>query len=253
MSYKKLQLRCLDEKLLRHDALTNEELWRRDGNSEDELDIQYKPSATNPTTPPEIDSDDSQNVPLINNPTRKNRPSELYFSIGDHTTKIVYNKKNIARKTIMRKAKEQRPTLTSQWNITPDGTLTGYSPHTVTIDTPKRKNTAIRKNYIAIATESIPLPPPEPKPPETKPRLIHMVACKTVGEYKRNQEKIRQFCLEEAKAAKKAQSSSQRNSPGRGHSKRITQLSQPKQSPAKPKAKIKKKMDEGKIGEISHS
>ena len=84
----------------------------------------------------------------------------------------------------MRKAKEPRTTLASQWNIIPNGTITGYTPHTVTIDTPKRKNTVIRKNDIAIATESIPIPPPEPKP-----RLIHMVACKTVGEYKRNQTK----------------------------------------------------------------
>ena len=29
---------------------------------------------------------------------------------------------------------------------------------------------------------------------ETKPRLIHFVACKTVREYKRNQEKIKEFC-----------------------------------------------------------
>ena len=31
-----------------------------------------------------------------------------------------------------------------------------------------------------------------------------MVACKTVGEYKRNQEKIKQFCLEEKKRAQQA-------------------------------------------------
>ena len=221
--------------------LTNEELWRRDGNSEDELDIQYKPTASNPTTPPEIDSDDSENVPLINTPTRKIKPSELHFSIGDHTTKIVSNKKNIARKTIMRKAKETRPTLASQWNIIQDGTITGYSPHTVNIDTPKRKNTVKRKNDIAIATESIPHPPPEPKPPETKPRLIHMVACKTVGEYKRNQKKIRKFCLEETKAAKKAQPTKQGSSPGKDDSKRRTRPSQPKQSTAKPKSKIETK------------
>ena len=238
LSYKKVKHRCLDRRLLRHDSLTNEELWRRDGNSEDELDIQYKPSATNPTTPPEIDSDDSENVPLINTATRKIRPSELHFTIGDHTTKIVYNKKNIARKTIMRKAKEPRPTQASQWNIKPDGTITGYSPHTVTIDTPERKNTVIRKNDIAIATESIPLPPPQPQPPETKPRLIHIVACEIVGEYNRNQKKIRMFCLEESKAAKKAQSTSQGSSSGKEHSKRTIHHSQPKQSPAKPKAKI---------------
>ena len=90
LSNTKLKIRCLGKRLPRHDALINEELWRRDGNSEDELDNQYKPSATNPTTPPEIDSDDSENVPLTKTPTRKIRPSELHFSIGDHTTKIVY-------------------------------------------------------------------------------------------------------------------------------------------------------------------
>ena len=207
------------------------------------MDIQYKPSATNTTTPPEIDSDDSENVPLINTPTRKIRPSELHFSIGDHTTKIVYNKKSIARKTIIRKAKEPRPALASQWSTIPDGTITGYSPHTVTIITPKRKNTVIRKNDIPITTESIPLPPPQPKPPETKPRLISMVACNTVGEYKRNQETIRKFCLEEAKEAKKAQSTSQGG--GKEHSKRIIYHSQPKQSPAKPKAKSETKWTNG--------
>ena len=41
----------------------------------------------------------------------------------------------------------------------------------------------MRKNETSIATESIPLPPPEPKTHEPKPRQIHMVACKTVGEY----------------------------------------------------------------------
>ena len=126
LSYKKLKLRCLDKRLLRHDVLTNEELWKRDGNSEDELEIQYKPTATISTTPPEIEPEDSENVPLMNTPTRKIKPSELHFSIGDQTTKTVYNKKNIARKTIKRKTKEPRPTLASQWNIIPDGTTTGY-------------------------------------------------------------------------------------------------------------------------------
>ena len=48
LSYKKLKLHCLDKRLLRHDALTKEEMWRRDGTSEDELDIQYKSQSTNP-------------------------------------------------------------------------------------------------------------------------------------------------------------------------------------------------------------
>ena len=99
----------------------------------------------------------------------------------------------------MRKAKEPRPTLAPQWNIIPDGTITDYSPHTITIDTPRRKNTVIRRKDIAIATETKSLPPPE-----QKHRLIYMVACKTVREYNRNQEKIRKFRLEEEKAAKRA-------------------------------------------------
>ena len=37
---------------------------------------------------------------------------------------------------------------------------------------------------------------------ETKPRLMHFVACKTVREYKRNQEKIKEFLLTEKKNQK---------------------------------------------------
>ena len=76
----------------------------------------------------------------------------------------------------MRRVKEPRGTLKPLWNIIPDGTITNYTPHTITIDTPKRKDTVIRKSDIAIATETIP----------NKPRLIDFVACETVGEYKRN-------------------------------------------------------------------
>ena len=49
-------------------------------------------------------------------------------------------------------------------------------PHKITLDTNTKKYTAIRKNDLAIVIEI--------KPRETteKPRLIHMVACKTVRE-----------------------------------------------------------------------
>ena len=172
--------------------LTNEELWRHDGLSEDNLDTAYtEPANPNPIN---IESDESDNIPLRQKSPRKITPSELHFTIGDKTTKIIANKRNIARKTITRKAKEPRPTLSPQWNIIPDGTITNYTPHTITVDTPLRKNTVIRKNDIAIATE-------------TKPRLIHMVACKTVGEYKRNQEKIKKLCLEETRNNAKQQKS----------------------------------------------
>ena len=67
--------------------------------------------------------------------------------------------------------------------------------HTITIDTPTRKNTKIRKKDLAIVTEKEQTIAPVTT--EQKPRLIHMVNCKTVGEYKRYQEKIRKFFLEE--------------------------------------------------------
>ena len=197
LSYNKLRYNCLDKKILKHDVLTNEELWKHDGLSEDDLDISYKdPENPNPIN---IESDESDNVPLrqctsSQKSPRKITPSELHFTIGDKTTKIIANKRNIARKTLTRKAKEPRPTLAPQLNIIPDGTITNYTPHTITIDTPLRKNTVIRKNDIAITTE-------------TKPRLIHTVACKTVGEYKRNKEKIRKFCLEEERNKARQQES----------------------------------------------
>ena len=147
--------------------------------------------------PTHIDSDDSENQPLISKSPSKISPSELHFSMGDKTTKIIYNKRNKARKSIARKTKEPINTLAPQWNIIQDGTITNYTPHTITIDTPLRKNTVIRKKNIAIAKETKPLP-------ETKPRLIHMVACKTISEYRRNQEKIKKIWLEEAKQAKKS-------------------------------------------------
>ena len=134
-------------------------------------------------------------MPPRSHSPRKISPSEIHFTLADKTTKIIVNKRTFARKTITRKAKAPRPTLAPQWNITTGTKITNYTPHTITVDTQLRQNTLIRKNDIAIATE-------------TKPRLIHMVACKTVGDYKRNQEKIRKFCLEEARnnAARKQQS-----------------------------------------------
>ena len=70
-------------------------------------------------------------------------------------------------------------------------------PHTITLDTNTRKKTVFRKNDLAIITETKPIETVETS------RQIHMVAFKTVGKYKRNQEKIKRFYLEEkAKNAK---------------------------------------------------
>ena len=120
-------------------------------------------------------------------------PDKLMITFGDKTTTINNTRKQVARKTLARRATEPRGTLKPLWNIIPDGTITYYSPTTITLDTHNRKDTVIRKNDLAILNE-------------TKPRLIHFVACKTVREYKRNQEKIKEFLLTEKKNNQKTQS-----------------------------------------------
>ena len=135
-----------------------EEIWRRDGESENELDIRYRSEEDDihhsPSSNPEpagsrentesIQSDDSENVPLAltskaKDSPRKIYPSEFHFTLGDKTTKFIKSRKNIARKSLSRKTKEPRHTLAPQWNIIQDGTITGYLPHTITIDTTHKK------------------------------------------------------------------------------------------------------------------
>ena len=80
LTYKNVTKYCLDKKLLKQSALTMEDIWKRDGESEDDLDIRYRsgsdeegpqPSPQNNPEPsgnqdqPEvINSDDSENMPL---------------------------------------------------------------------------------------------------------------------------------------------------------------------------------------------
>ena len=64
-------------------------------------------------------------------------------------------------------------------------------PDTITLDTDNRNNTVIRKNDLALITAT------KCRKREPKRLLLNMVACKTVSEYKRNQEKIKKFCVEE--------------------------------------------------------
>ena len=170
-------------------------IWNKDSDSEPQLDIQYQSNCA------ETDSDEE---PLITKcaPTALKRktispikivPDQLSITFGDKPSVIVKSKNQVARKTVMRRVKEPRGTLKTMWKIIPDGTITHYTPQTIIIDTPKRKDTVIRKRDIAIATETI----------LDKPRLIDFVACKTVGEYKRNREKIKKFYLDEKKRKEK--------------------------------------------------
>ena len=179
-------------------------MWDLEQDSEPELNIQNKegPKKTpHRKSNSSNESDDSENGPLIS-PTRtpgKIMPSKLEITFGDKASLIVYNNKQVARKTIARKAPEPRGILKPQWNIIENGTFTSYSPHTITLDTNNRKNTAIRKNDLANVTKPI-TQQQEPAPPAK--RIIHMVACKSLREYNNNQEKIKKFWLEEIRQAK---------------------------------------------------
>ena len=65
-----------------------------------------------------------------------------------------------------------------------------------------RTNTVIRKNDLAVLTEQKTIT--KQVIIEVRPKLIHMIACKTVGQYRKNQEKLLKIGLEEAKQIKAA-------------------------------------------------
>ena len=194
LTYNKIRSFVSDKQKLKHPALLREAMWDFDEDSEPELDIQYKEDeqqnpAQRPITP---DSSDSRNVPLISHTRVPGRftPSKLQIKFGDKTSTVTYNKKNMVRKTIARKS---IPTtwgsLKPQWNIPPHTLHTNYPSHTITLDTDNRKNTVIWNSDLAIVTQTLPTPPDTYT--NDKPRLIHMVACKTVNEYHSNQHNLR--------------------------------------------------------------
>ena len=47
----------------------------------------------------------------------------------------------------MRRAPEPRGTLKPLWNIIPDGTITDYTPTTISIDTKQKKHTNPKKRF----------------------------------------------------------------------------------------------------------
>ena len=102
---------------------------------------------TPPNDPITPDSSDSENAPLISHTRVPARftPSKLQITFGDKISTVTYNKKNMVRKTIARKSNPTiRGSSKTQWNIIQNGTITNYSPHTITLDTDNRKNTVIR-------------------------------------------------------------------------------------------------------------
>ena len=114
-----------------------------------------------------------------------------------------------------------------------------HTPHNHNRHT-KRKDTVIRKSDIAIATETI----------RNKPRLIDFVACKTVGGYKRNREKIEKFYLDEKKQKEKwaAEQSTQQQDEYQPGTSRQTQQAATKPTKKETSTRQKQKQRKGKAG-----
>ena len=241
LSYNKIKNFHLDKKKLKQAMLSEASIWNQDSDSEPHLDIQYQSPGA------ESDSDEeplaTKRAPMAQKRKTispiKIVPDKLSITFGDKTSVLVKERNQVARKTIMRRVKEPRGTLKPLWNIIPDGTITNYTPHTITIDTPKRKDTVIRKSDIAIATEIL----------QNKPRLIDFVACKTVDEYKRNREKIKKFYLDEKKQNKKwaAEQPTQQQEPQPGTSRQLQQAAT-KPTKRETSTKQRQKQRKGKAG-----
>ena len=197
LTYNNIKNFYLDKKILRRPMLDQQSMWNF-SDSEPNLDIQYN-------TPENSDAE-SDTIPLAKQRQSKRKrispikitPDKLSITFGDKTSVLLNKRKQVARKTLMRRAPAPRGTLKPLWNLIPDGTITDYTPTTISIDTHNRANTRIRKSDLAIATETYQKPTQPPQSQEHKPRLIHFAACKTVREYNRNGEKIRKLCLEVA-------------------------------------------------------
>ena len=133
--------------------LDNQAMWNF-SDSEPNLDIQYNTR--------ENSDEESDTLPLARQkpPKRKQispkkiTPDKLSITFGDKTSVLINKRKQVARKTLMRRAPETKGTLKPLWNIIPDGTITDYTPTTISIDTNNRSNTRILKSDLAIATET---------------------------------------------------------------------------------------------------
>ena len=99
LSYNKIRSNCLDKKILKHDVPTNEEIWRHDGLSEENVDIAYQDTET--PSPISIESNESDNMPLRSHSPRKITPSEIHFTLSGKTTKIIVNKRSTEQPRIV--------------------------------------------------------------------------------------------------------------------------------------------------------
>ena len=154
LTYNKIKSFYLYKKLLQHAALTPSDIWDHDANSEANLNIQYQ-ERQEPSGAESGSETGSDNTPL--GILHKEVRSYLLKFHSNWVTKqqpLIKLEKNPARKTIRRRVPEPRVTLKQLWSIILDGTITNYTPHTITIDSHNRKNTVIRNKDIAISKET---------------------------------------------------------------------------------------------------
>ena len=119
LSNKNIKNFASDGKLLKQPVVSPATIWDMEKDSEPELNIQYREEAqkeakfgNNITS----ESNESENAQLLS-PTRtpgKIIPSKLEITFGGKTSILIYGRKQIARKTIARKAPEPRGTLKPQ-------------------------------------------------------------------------------------------------------------------------------------------
>ena len=111
LSYKQINKYASDQATLRHPYLPREVMWDWGNDSEPELNIQFK--AQSQPTSHARDSDDSENAPRLGH-TRvpgKIVTDKLEITFDDKISTVVFNRKNMARKTLARKTPEPRRTL----------------------------------------------------------------------------------------------------------------------------------------------
>ena len=146
--------------------LDQQSMWNF-SDSEPNLDVQYNTPSNSAA-----DSDiiylarKALNKRKLISPIKLTR-DKLSIIFGDKTSVLKNKIKQVPRKTLMRRAPEPRGTLKPLWNIIPDGTITEYTPTSISIDTHNRDNARIKKSDLAIATETYqkPTPPAQTQEP----------------------------------------------------------------------------------------
>ena len=122
--------------------INDEFIWNLESDSEPELDILF-----NNEQPDKDSASDNSTLQNLRKKAFKHKnispvkitTDKLMITFGDKTTTITKTKKQVALKTLVRRATEPRGTLKPLWNTIPDDTITNYSPTTITLDKNNQK------------------------------------------------------------------------------------------------------------------